>query len=501
LRALLCAPAAYLLTQPALRLPPGGLRIYEDRGGGGRVEAAPGEGRAKRENRLARAFAALASSGSDGEPSDSASESGSGSEEESESEDGSSSDSDTWTGQLLDTDDAAMADYAANAGVDGAHARLIAQMSLGGEGARHAPSKARFLEGDATESEEEDEEGEEGEPRAHGWGWHTGGRAVRRGAQPGESARASTRTKPRAPGEKARKRTEGIQAKRSERAVKGGFDAAKVCDAMSSFVAAEGDMMALKPGGKFQLKVTSALAALHGLRCTFQGSGKKQFAVLRMTSGACVPEGDNPGLLALLRYGREGDAEEPGGGDGGRKRRHLAAPTPRGSAGQGKAPKIGGAASAPSRARLTRMSFVSGGRIGGDGEEHEAPEGAEEALDSRFAAVQVTAAAAAMAIPATKAPHANRGLRRAEEAAERERLKLERRHARRTAHTPQLSASAPATHGDFGDFERHTTGFGSRMLSKMGFLGAGTGLGSAGQGRAEPILVSKRGKGVGLGAE
>ena len=64
-------------------------------------------------------------------------------------------------------------------------------------------------------------------------------------------------------------------------------------------------------------------------------------------------------------------------------------------------------------------------------------------------------------------------------------------------------AGAPrsAPHGDFGDFERHTTGFGSRMLMKMGFAGAGSGLGAANQGRAEPVLPSMRGKGVGLGAD
>jgi len=49
-------------------------------------------------------------------------------------------------------------------------------------------------------------------------------------------------------------------------------------------------------------------------------------------------------------------------------------------------------------------------------------------------------------------------------------------------------------------FEQHTKGFGSKMLSKMGYV-PGIGLGKHGQGRHEPLQVVRRGKNVGLGAE
>jgi len=53
---------------------------------------------------------------------------------------------------------------------------------------------------------------------------------------------------------------------------------------------------------------------------------------------------------------------------------------------------------------------------------------------------------------------------------------------------------------EFGGFERHTKGVGSRILEKWGFAGQGAGLGREGLGIAEPIMVTRREKGLGLGA-
>lgn len=54
--------------------------------------------------------------------------------------------------------------------------------------------------------------------------------------------------------------------------------------------------------------------------------------------------------------------------------------------------------------------------------------------------------------------------------------------------------------GDYGDFERHTLGIGSRLLAKWGHRGEGVGLGRAQQGRAEPVQPVRRAKKLGLGA-
>jgi len=53
---------------------------------------------------------------------------------------------------------------------------------------------------------------------------------------------------------------------------------------------------------------------------------------------------------------------------------------------------------------------------------------------------------------------------------------------------------------DFGEFERHTTGFGSRMLAGMGFVPGG-GLGRDGRGAATPLEAKERPARRGLGAE
>lgn len=107
-------------------------------------------------------------------------------------------------------------------------------------------------------------------------------------------------------------------------------------------------------------------------------------------------------------------------------------------------------------------------------------------------------------------------------AARKKEAKLARR-AQREALQPAAAAATPSGHamlsppvgrddtamGDparsavgnrYGGFEQHTTGFGSKMLAKWGFGGAGSGLGRSQQGIAEPIAAVQRAKKLGLGA-
>ena len=62
------------------------------------------------------------------------------------------------------------------------------------------------------------------------------------------------------------------------------------------------------------------------------------------------------------------------------------------------------------------------------------------------------------------------------------------------------ASAADASGSVFGDFERHTSGFGGRMLARMGFT-PGEGLGKAKTGLAEPVEASARPRRLGLGAD
>lgn len=137
-----------------------------------------------------------------------------------------------------------------------------------------------------------------------------------------------------------------------------------------------------------------------------------------------------------------------------------------------------------SRQRSRRVKpapqFISGG-LANDADVFSESESTDAAMD-----------APAGGVDGTDVVYPNRGSRRAAEAQRRDAERLER------ARSKKRGTVVGAGH-EFGAFERHTTGFGSRMLAKMGFEGTG-GLGKARDGIAEPVTAITRGKRVGLGA-
>ncbi|KAI5022568.1 hypothetical protein ZWY2020_059298 [Hordeum vulgare] len=73
-----------------------------------------------------------------------------------------------------------------------------------------------------------------------------------------------------------------------------------------------------------------------------------------------------------------------------------------------------------------------------------------------------------------------------------------RRELGRSRSEPRRNTRPPEMY-DCGTFERHTKGFGSKMMVKMGFV-PGSGLGKDGQGIVNPLTVVRRPKSRGLGA-
>ena len=80
--------------------------------------------------------------------------------------------------------------------------------------------------------------------------------------------------------------------------------------------------------------------------------------------------------------------------------------------------------------------------------------------------------------------------------------KEQRRGAKQltTPTAPSQAYEADDVGLQYGQFERHTRGIGSKLMAQMGYLGAGTGLGREKQGIAEPVKAAHRPKKLGLGA-
>jgi hypothetical protein len=116
-----------------------------------------------------------------------------------------------------------------------------------------------------------------------------------RGGKGGKGGRGG---KP-APGDKARLKRAGVEARRAARAAGRGFDLLAV-DAVLAAAARAGHDTAAFPGmGKHECRQVARLAALYGMRATAQGSGKRRLVVAAATPRTALPRDG-----ALLEVGR-----------------------------------------------------------------------------------------------------------------------------------------------------------------------------------------------------
>eukprot|EP00793_Prasinoderma_coloniale_P001429 PRCOL_00005204-RA len=338
------------------------------------------------------------------------------------------------------------------------------------------------------------------------------GRTRRRGKRAASELREvragrqkSSKWKGRDPDEPTKKelRRARIADKRMARARGRGFDVERVAEALAGFVEAEGDIHAFEPMCNAARRQVHILAAAFGLQSTSQGSGKKRFSVISQggtgSSGkgkgkrgkavqrSLMAEGPAPVFVSAgVQGGEEDELEGP------------AADTGNGVGAEGEqdcgAPSIGGAGSADALQVGVSEACAHGGA---DADMQEGDAGADTRSDGGSGGDSACADAGA---DTTRMMGGGPALGGGAPGGDIDVKWLGLGAGPSSAQTGKAKASVSTPSRDFGAFERHGTGFGSRMLEKMGWK-AGEGVGKKRDGIAEPVKALRRQKSMGLGFE
>ena len=394
---------------------------------------------------------------------------------------------------------------------ESAYLRAMRDMNLSGGEVPSPPAS-----GLDSESEEENEAMKSGNRGEYAWGR---GDALRGPERLGPSGRRAAKKAAKA----ARKRGES-----PPRGVTPGLPRpGAVAEALRMLVLSGAAYIGFQPARSYeQLVHLERVAAAFGLAVELKGGGKRRHPVVRWTPRARAPAADDETVARAVAAA--GGEYVPGGHWEGYRGARARGEGERRSTGEKK---------------TLASNFVSAGVIldrsgSEDGDASSASEagGVESDADADAVAVAATRstpglgssaelelelASSGVAILAEGEARAavqadlasNRGLRRAAKAAEREARRLESRRRELGIRVGDAASSGGGARGAssagrtvgageaFGAFEKHTSGFGSRMLAKMGFQGEGSGVGKGGTGIAEPIAAVTRAKRVGLGAE
>lgn len=357
-----------------------------------------------------------------------------------------------------------------------------------------------------------------------------------------------------APGEKARLRRQRIEEKRAQRALGRGFDLAWVNKQLSEFVEEAKDIHCFPPLPKHECRQIQKLASLYGCKSGAQGNGKRRSVVVTSTTRTEMPQGEK-----LIEIGRMLTAHSLHVGsmpDGIMNETETGRWKGISSSGSRRVRKSDKKSLKQPSSKVNRppqpIAFVSRGFHDESGvlNQEKSLEISGNSLNSNEVKDQLAEEAegdgstqvvrlppssferrreiSEEATVLTPEMHPGRllGLNMAlsQEAnvyqeledwqkGTEGRLSSRRRANRKSSqkHNKETLLESGSNEGgssyrcaslgqEFGGFERHTKGVGSRILEKWGFAGQGAGLGREGLGIAEPIMVTRREKGLGLGA-
>ncbi|XP_071699171.1 uncharacterized protein, partial [Rutidosis leptorrhynchoides] len=247
-------------------------------------------------------------------------------------------------------------------------------------------------------------------------------------------------------GEKKKLRQDKIATKRRERMINRGVDLEKINFKLEQLVKNKGDMTSFQVMHSRDSAQVQRLAAIYRLRSGIQGSGRKRFVTVTRTQHTGMPSSTDRVRLEKLLGIDDDEVNDvtPGNTPSNRKKKTGVSPLDSKSA----KTKASGESSSKNKRRdkdkmgsyaAQPVSFISSGNM--DSEPAKTIE-----VDQTLTNTKVV-----------------------------------------------------ANSSSYGAFEMHTTGFGSKMLAKMGYVDGG-GLGKDGSGIAEPIEAIQRPKSLGLGA-
>uniref|UniRef100_J3MRV8 G-patch domain-containing protein n=2 Tax=Oryza brachyantha TaxID=4533 RepID=J3MRV8_ORYBR len=329
------------------------------------------------------------------------------------------------------------------------------------------------------------------------------------------------------PGEKKKHRKELIAKKRRQRMLGRGVDLDQINTKLRKMVVDEVDMVCFQPMHSRDCSQVQRLASIYHLKSACQGSGKKRFVTVTLTADSCLPSaegqirldkliGTEPEDFAVNWENSKRPAQTKGlsapgklsrnqtsSGKKSSKRQVSLADRPvsfvscgtmaesvtetiavASTSGEASCEKIVESNSVKlgtfemhtkgfGSKMMAKMGFIEGTGLGKDGQGMMQP--IETVQRPKSLGLGVVFDSEAEAIKARSEPTAKA-----------------RSEPKRFSRKVEMSG--------VGSFERHTKGFGSKMMARMGFV-EGSGLGKDGQGIVTPLTAVRRPKSMGLGAK
>ncbi|KAL6973962.1 hypothetical protein U1Q18_028146 [Sarracenia purpurea var. burkii] len=268
------------------------------------------------------------------------------------------------------------------------------------------------------------------------------------------------------PGEKKKHRKETIALKRRERMIRRGADLEQINLKLQHMVLDGVDMLSFQPMHSRDCSQVQRLAAIYHLRSSCQGSGKKRFVTVTQTEHTCMPtSSDKLRLEKLIGAGDEDTDFAVNNVKSVKGNRNKGKKSAKGS---GLSPQEE-LRSGPSKS----LNNSSNSRV------------TSEASKKKRSGKTVSYASQPVSFVSSGIMQSNT-------------LEIGNINSKETHDTFQENGVGSSS--KYGAFEVHTTGFGSKMMAKMGFIEGG-GLGKDGQGIVDPIEAIRRPKSLGLGAE